>query len=71
MTTQLAVGAARLQPSDLSKTRVLRDCSINDYLGVVNPHIFGNYVLSQTTPCLKGASNPHVCRTAENRSQFS
>jgi hypothetical protein len=71
MTTPFAADAARLQPTDPSTRRIARDVSINDYVWAASPHIFRNYVLSQTTPCLRGASNSHVCRPSENRPQFS
>jgi hypothetical protein len=68
MTTPFAVDAPRLQPKMMNGTPHARDISINDYAWAASPRIFQNYVLSQTTPCLRGASNSNVCRTAEARS---
>ena len=61
MTTPLAVDAPRLQPKDQSEPRPARDVSINEFTWAASPRIFNHYVLVQTSPCLKGASNHHVC----------
>jgi hypothetical protein len=61
MTTPFAGDAPRLQPTDRSSQRAARDVSINDFSWAARPRIFNTYVFSQTTQCLKGASNPHVC----------
>ncbi len=66
MTTPFAVDAPRLQPKTAREKRPVRDISIADYAWVASPRIYQNYVLSQTAPCLKGASSTHVCRTAQN-----
>ncbi len=61
MTTPFAADAERLQPKDHTTTHVARDVSINDFAWVSSPRIFGTYIFSQTSQCLKGASNHHVC----------
>jgi hypothetical protein len=71
MTTPNAVDASRLQPQCPSAARLARDVSINDYSWAASPHIFRTYIFSQTTPCLRGASNSNVCRTAETASQLA
>jgi hypothetical protein len=60
MTTPRAVDAPALQPKNPDRV-VPRDLSISDVSWAASPHIFRNYVLVQTPPCLKGASSQHVC----------
>jgi hypothetical protein len=64
MTTPFAVDAPRLQPKNQREALPARDVSISDYSWAATPRIFGTYILSQTAPCLRGASNSHVCRPA-------
>jgi hypothetical protein len=64
MTTQNAEDASRLQPKNRSNARAARDVSINDYAWAANPRIYGNSIFSQTTTCVKGALDTHVCPTA-------
>jgi hypothetical protein len=66
MTTPFAVDAPRLPPK-ANEAPFARDVSMSDYTWAVSPHIFRTYVFSQITPCLRGASNSHVCRSAEVR----
>jgi hypothetical protein len=70
MTTPFASDAPRLHPKNVSRARAARDVSINDYAWAAGPHIFHNYVFSQTSPCREGASNSNVCRTFKSRSQY-
>jgi hypothetical protein len=71
MTTPKPVGASRPQPKCPTEARFARDVSINDYSWAASPHIYRTYIFSQTSPCLRGASNSNVCRTAETGSQLA
>lgn len=70
MLTPFAVDAPRLQPNSRIRVRRARDVSITDYSWAASPLIFRNYIYSQTTPCLRGALNPNVCGTSENRPEL-
>ncbi len=70
MTTPFAVDAPHLQPTYVARARAARDVSINDYSWAASPHIYHNYVFSQTSPCREGASISNVCRTLERQPQY-
>ena len=61
MTTPHAVDTPDLQPNNQHRTSSARDVSIADLSWVAAPRIYGNYLFVQTPPCLKGASDNHVC----------
>jgi hypothetical protein len=69
MTTPFTADAPHLQAENVRRACAARDVSMNDYAWAADPHIYRNYVFSQTSPCLKGASNRNVCRPFEQRSQ--
>jgi hypothetical protein len=69
-TTPKTAGASRPQPN-VRLQRASSDVSINDYSWAASPHIYRTLFFSQTSPCLRGASNSNVCRTAETGSQLA
>jgi hypothetical protein len=54
MTTQYSDRARNASPP-------VRDVSIADFSWAAQPKIFGQYVIVQTTPTLKGVTSSHVC----------
>jgi hypothetical protein len=71
MTTPFTVDAPPLQPKNVNSAPLGRDVSIEDYAWAARPLIFRSRILPQTSLWLKGAPNPNVFRTAEDRSLFT